>query len=131
VIIFLYDILLVYYSIWKAELINFFFPLMLQTLKSNLDTLSMELDCARGKVNTLEKEMIILSKERDDLFTQIRGLDTRLEPENDFQVRSTCIVCKMNLHLKKGRRADILSLNLVIYLVTCFFYRIFKTNYSV
>lgn len=56
-----------------------------ETLKSNLDTLSMELDCARGKVNTLEKEMIILSKERDDLFTQIRGLDTRLEPENDFQ----------------------------------------------
>ncbi|XP_061965316.1 LOW QUALITY PROTEIN: kinesin-like protein KIN-7O [Populus nigra] len=56
-----------------------------ETLKSNLDTLSLELDCARGKVNTLEKEMIILSKERDDLFTQIRGLDRRLEPENDFQ----------------------------------------------
>ncbi|KAJ6380823.1 hypothetical protein OIU77_029673 [Salix suchowensis] len=56
-----------------------------ESLKSNLDTLSMELDCARGKLNALEKERSILSKERDDLLTQIGGLDKRLEPENDFQ----------------------------------------------
>lgn len=65
----------------------------------------MELDCARGKLNALEKERSILSKERDDLLTQIGGLDKRLEPENDFQVRSTCIVCKMNLHLKNGKNS--------------------------
>ncbi|CAK7340219.1 unnamed protein product [Dovyalis caffra] len=56
-----------------------------EMLKSDLDTFSMELDCARGKVNALEKEMSIVSKEREDLLSQVKALDTRLEPQNNFQ----------------------------------------------
>lgn len=68
---------------------NFSFPLSLKILKLNLQMLSVELHYALGKVETLEKEMSVLNKEREDLLARVKELDTGLELQNDFQVPYT------------------------------------------
>ncbi|KAJ4706756.1 Kinesin-like protein [Melia azedarach] len=56
-----------------------------EMLRSNLEKLSLELHCAHEKVDTLQKEIIYLSKEREDLFLQIRGSEKESGQSNDLK----------------------------------------------
>ncbi|KAK2634402.1 hypothetical protein Ddye_029194 [Dipteronia dyeriana] len=56
-----------------------------EILKSKLETLSLELHHAHGKVDTFQKELICLRTEREDLLAQIRKSDIGSDHSNDFQ----------------------------------------------
>lgn len=65
-------------------------------LRSNLEKLSLELHCAHEKVDTLQKEIIYLSKEREDLLLQIRESEKESGQSNDLKVSAfVCLVAEL------------------------------------